>query len=186
MSPAPGHPDALRPATPRSPSGTMLVLVGPPGAGKTTVGALLAGRWGVASCDTDALVEAEAGKPVAEIFVDDGEPAFRALELAAVARALASNHGVLSLGGGAVTSQSTRALLREHRVVFLDVGLAAAASRVGLGVTRPLLLGNLRSQLKTLLDERRPLYTEVAHITVATDHLTAEAVADDVERQLRV
>ncbi len=91
---------------------------------------------------------------------------------------------MVALGGGAVTARATRALLSRHRVVFLDVGLAAAASRVGLGVTRPLLLGNVRSQLKTLLDARRPLYQEVSQLSVSTDDLPAEAVADKVEQHV--
>jgi shikimate kinase len=160
----------------------VVVLVGPPGAGKSTVAHLLAGRLGVASCDTDDLVVTRAGKPIADIFVDDGEAAFRKLESAAVADVLASERGVVALGGGAVTTAATRALLRSHRVVFLDVGLSAAAARVGLGGSRPLLLGNVRSQLKGLLDARRPLYEDVAELTVPTDGLTAEAVTDVLER----
>ncbi len=101
-----------------------------------------------------------------------------------VAEALAHNQGVLALGGGAVMTASTRALLADHRVVFLDVGMAEAAARVGLGVTRPLLLGNVRGQLKALLDSRRPLYLEVATVTVATNGLSVEAVADEIERSL--
>jgi shikimate kinase len=182
-----GASDDSRDAGRPSPGGDRprVVLVGPPGAGKSTVAALLASRWGVAACDTDDLIEARAGKPIADIFVDDGEVAFRALESAAVADALASERGVVALGGGAVTSAATRALLASQRVVFLDVGLPAAAARVGLGVTRPLLLGNVRSQLKALLDARRPLYEEVAELTVVTDDLSAEAVADSVDRYLR-
>jgi shikimate kinase len=184
-------PDALEPATEGradAPAADrpMVVLVGPPGAGKSTVAALLASRWGVASCDTDDLVEERAGKPIGEVFLDDGEPAFRALEQAAVAEALRSQRGVVALGGGAVTAKATRDLLSQQRVVFLDVGLAAAASRVGLGVTRPLLLGNVRSQLKALLDARRPLYEEVSQLSVVTDHLSAEAVADSIEQRLHV
>lgn len=162
----------------------VVVLVGAPGAGKSTVGAKLAHRWEVELQDTDAVIEQRAGKPISEVFIDEGEPAFRALEAVVVAESLAKHPGVLALGGGAVVSASTRALLAGHRVVFLDVGLAEAATRVGLGVTRPLLLGNVRGQLKALLDARRPLYREVATVTVETDGLSAEAVADEIESRL--
>lgn len=158
------------------------MLVGPPGAGKTAVGQVLADRWRVHFCDTDAAVEARAGKPVADIFIDDGEAAFRALERQAVAEALTGCVGVVSLGGGAVVAPETRAGLAGHRVVFLEVGLAAAAARVGLGASRPLLLGNVRGQLKALLDGRRGFYEQVALFTVATDGLGVAAVADEVER----
>ncbi|MFY9915087.1 MAG: shikimate kinase [Nocardioidaceae bacterium] len=157
-----------------------VVLVGPPGAGKTTVGRALAHRWDLEFRDTDADVEAVAGKAVAEIFVDEGEGYFRELEAAAVASALADHPGVLALGGGAVTTPTTRDRLHGHRVVFLDVGLADASSRVGLGVTRPLLLGNVRSQLKALLDARRPLYAGVAQVIVGTDGVDIDEVVDQV------
>jgi shikimate kinase len=150
------------------------------GAGKTTVGRLVADALGVGFLDTDHLVEERAGKPVSEIFVDDGEPAFRAMEHQAVADALASHSGVLALGGGAVLDPATRALLAGHRVVFLKVGLSDAASRVGLGVSRPLLLGNVRGRIKQLLDERTPIYTAVATDTVETDGRSADEVADEV------
>lgn len=160
--------------------GPVVVLVGPPGAGKTTVADALAARWDVAVRDTDHDIEAAEGVSVQEIFIDHGERHFRALEEVAVAAALAEHHGVLSLGGGAILSETTRSALAGHQVVFLDVGLAAAASRVGLGAGRPLLLGNVRSQLKSLMDERRPLYTAVASHVVVTDDLDARAVADRV------
>jgi shikimate kinase len=158
----------------------VLVLVGPPAAGKTTVGRMVADRLGVDFTDTDELVVAKAGKPVAEIFVDEGEQAFRALEAAAVADALAGTGGVLALGGGAVLSAATRRLLAGHPVVFLATGVPAAASRVGLNRDRPLLLGNPRQQLRALLDARLPLYREVATATVQTDELTLDEVADAV------
>lgn len=160
------------------------MIVGPPGAGKTTVGALLAARWGVDFSDTDAEIEKRADKPIRDIFVDDGEAAFRELEATAVQAALDGYDGVLALGGGAVANPDTRAALADHRVVFLDVGLADAAARVGLGTTRPLLLGNVRTQLKNLLDARRPLYRQVATVTVATDGLTADEVTDAVDKAL--
>jgi shikimate kinase len=147
------------------------------GAGKTTVGGLLAEGWGVGFRDTDQDVEARAGKAVQDIFVDEGEDAFRALERAAVAQALADHDGVLALGGGAVLSDETRALLDGHRVVFLRVGLADAAKRVGLGVSRPLLLGNVRGRMKQLIDERAPVYESVAVHVVDTDGLSADEVA---------
>ncbi len=158
----------------------VVVLVGPPGAGKSTVGGLLADRLGVPLRDTDEDVESRAGKSVADIFVDDGEQRFRELESESVAAALCEHDGVVSLGGGAVLAESTRKLLADHRVVFLDVGLAEAASRVGLGSARPLLLGNVRAQLKALLDERRPLYREVAYVVIDTNTRTPEEVADQV------
>lgn len=162
----------------------VLVVVGPPGAGKSTVGALLASKLGGALRDTDSDVERAAGKPISEIFIDDGEAVFRELERTAVAAALDEHQGVVALGGGAVTDAATRERLRAHRVVFLDVGLADAASRVGLNRDRPLLIGNPRAQLKKLLDQRRPLYVEVATITVDTSGRTPDDVAAEVLRHV--
>ncbi len=159
-----------------------LVIVGPPGAGKSTVGRLVASRLGGQLRDTDADVERVAGKPISDIFVEDGEAAFRELERAAVAAALNDHDGVIALGGGAVQDVATRELLASRRVVFLDVGLADAAARIGLNRDRPLLLGNVRAQLKKLMDERRPLYQQVATVTVNTSGRTPEDVADEVLR----
>ena len=160
--------------------GPRVVLVGAMGAGKTTVAGLLADRWGVAVRDTDQDVEATAGKPISEIFVDEGEERFRLLERAAVVEALAGHDGVLALGGGAVLDPRTRADLAGHLVVFLHVGLSDAVKRVGLGVGRPLLLGNVRARIKSLLDERAPVYDEVATLTVETDGRSPEDVAEEV------
>jgi shikimate kinase len=172
------------PADSRSGHGPRVVLVGPMGAGKTTVAGLLARRWGVEARDTDEDVEAVAGRPISEIFVDQGEEHFRRLERAAVREALAAHQGVLALGGGSVLDPDIRADLRGHRVVFLRVGLSDAVKRVGLGVGRPLLLGNVRSRIKALLDERMPLYLEVAQVTVDTDGRAPEDVAEEVAREV--
>ena len=156
----------------------VVVLVGPPGAGKTTVGTRLAQRLGVPFRDTDADVVATAGKPIAEVFIDDGEEHFRSLEREAVATALREHDGVLSLGGGAVLSEDTRSLLRQHVVALLEVDLSSAASRVGLNRDRPVLALNPRAQLKVLLEQRMPLYRAVAGITVDTTGRTADEVVD--------
>ncbi|WP_336923541.1 shikimate kinase [Aquipuribacter sp. SD81] len=157
--------------------GPLVVLVGPPGAGKTTVAAALGRLLGADVRDTDADVEARAGRTVAEIFVDSGEPVFRDLEREAVADAVASHRGVLALGGGAPVDPTSRARLAGQRVVFLDVGLAAAARRIGMDAPRPLLLDSPRATWTRLMDARRPVYTEVADLVVTTTELDAEAVA---------
>lgn len=162
----------------------VVVVVGPPGAGKTTVAELLAARLGVEVRDTDQDVEAAEGESIQDIFVSRGEAAFRALESAAVAEALRTHSGVLALGGGAVVDPGTRALLADHTVVHLDVGLAQAAARVGMNSGRPLLLGNVRGRLKQLMDQRRPLYEEVATVTIDTNDLTPEQVVDRILAEL--
>ncbi len=159
---------------------SLVVLVGPPGAGKSTVGRLLATQRCVPFRDTDTDIEQAAGKSIAEIFYDDGEAAFRSLERVAVAAALTEHSGVLSLGGGAVLDEGTRDALRDRFVVFLSVGLSDAARRVGLSRDRPVLALNPRATLATLLAERLSLYREVADVEIPTDGLTPEQVADRV------
>jgi shikimate kinase len=166
-------------------SGPLLVLVGPPASGKTTVGTAVAAALGAGFRDTDADVEAAAGATVADLFVQQGEPHFRALEERAVARALAEHDGVLALGGGAVLSAATRELLVGHgrrggTVVHLDVDVHDAARRAGLSRDRPLLAVNPRAMLRTMLEQRAPLYAEVATATVATQGRTPEDVVADV------
>ncbi|MFH8684107.1 shikimate kinase [Streptomyces lydicus] len=163
----------------------VVVLIGPPGAGKSTVGALLAERLGVGYRDTDADIVATAGRPIAEIFIDEGEPHFRELERAAVREAVERHPGVLSLGGGAIMDDGTRKLLSGLPVVFLDVELADAVKRVGLDAPRPLLAVNPRKQWRELMEKRRPLYTEVARAVIATGERTpgqvTEAIMDALE-----
>ncbi|WP_406425974.1 3-dehydroquinate synthase [Streptomyces sp. NBC_01589] len=161
-------------------SGPLIVLVGPMGVGKSTVGELLADRLGTTYRDTDADVVATAGKPISEIFYDEGEEHFRELEREAVRAAVAEHTGVLSLGGGAVLDETTRTLLVDHAVVYLSMDVEEAVKRVGLNTARPLLAVNPRRQWRELMDARRHHYTEVARATVATDGRTPEEVAQAV------
>jgi shikimate kinase len=162
-----------------------VVLVGAPGAGKTSVGRLVAERLGTGFRDTDDDVVALAGKPVSDIFVDDGEAAFRELERGAVARAVDEWPGVLALGGGAVLDPRTRQLLRSVAasgcpVVHLAVSAGEAYKRVGMARDRPLLLGAPRAQLTALLRARAPLYAEVATVALDTDGKEPGEVAEEV------
>ena len=164
------------PPEPPEPLGS-IVLIGAPGSGKSTVGAILAEQLGTEFLDVDAVIVERVGKPVAEIFADDGEAAFRRLEEQVTAELL-DGSGVLALGGGAVLSPRTRNALHGRRVVWLRVGLAAAVKRIGLDTARPLLLGNVRGRLLALLNERTPLYAAVASEVVDTDERTPNEVAE--------
>ena len=158
----------------------LAVLVGAPGAGKSTVGRRAAERLHCAVVDTDALIETAAGMSVSDIFVNLGEPEFRRLEEQAVAEAIAGHDGIVSLGGGAVLSELTRHRLRSAPVIWLRVSLQDAAQRVGMNTARPLLLGNVRGTLSQLLAQREPLYAEVATATVETSGRKTREVVDDV------
>ncbi|MEU0130916.1 MULTISPECIES: 3-dehydroquinate synthase [unclassified Streptomyces] len=155
----------------------LIVLVGPMGVGKSTVGELLAELLGTGYRDTDADVVATAGKAISEIFIDEGEERFRALEREAVRAAVDRHTGVLALGGGAVLDDGTRALLAGLPVVYLSMDVDEAVRRVGLNTARPLLAVNPRRQWRELMDARRHFYEEVARATVATDDRTPEEVA---------
>lgn len=170
--------------TPPPGTGPAVVLVGPPGAGKTTTGAALAELWGVPLLDTDRAVEQSQGRSVADIFIEQGEEAFRRLERAAVLDALARHRGVLALGGGAVLDPEVQAALAGHRVVFLDVGIADAAKRVGFDRSRPLLAVNPRAQWVRLMEARRPTYERLATARVDTAGRSPDEVAAEIVQRV--
>ena len=159
-------------------SGPLVVLVGPMGVGKSTVGLLLAERLGVSYRDTDDDIVAEQGRTIAEIFVDEGESAFRVIEKAAVRRALGEHDGVLALGGGAVLEAETRAALAGLRVGWLSMDAEEAVRRAGLDSARPLLAVNPHERWRELAEARRHLYEEVATAVVTTDGRTPEEVTE--------
>ena len=166
-----------------------VVLMGPPGAGKSSVGLALASLWGTDLRDTDVDIEKRAGKSVGDIFVEHGEAYFREEEHRAVVTALAGHDGVLSLGGGAPLHPLTREALNTYReeggaIVFLDVSLTAVVPRVGLNTTRPLLLGNPRQQWLALMNARRPIYESLATLTVLTDDKEPADIARHIAEEL--
>lgn len=163
----------------------VLVLIGSPGAGKSSVGRRVAEQLGVPFADSDALVEAAAGMTVSDIFVNQGEEAFRDLEAATIATAMSERAGVLSLGGGSVLREETRALLAGQRVVWLRVSVSDAAQRVGMNTARPLLLGNVRATLTGLLEQRNPIYAEVSTDVVDTAGRNVREVTEEVLRVVR-
>ena len=166
---------------------TLVILLGAPGAGKSTVGALLAKNLRLAFVDTDKVIEEISGKSVSQIFVDDGEDRFRALELEVLENQLSATDTVLSLGGGAPISPTAQALLKNSKSlkIFLDVSLSVAAPRVGFNRDRPLLLGNPRAQWQSLLDKRRPIYEDVADHCIKVDTLKANAIVSQIVEMIK-
>jgi shikimate kinase len=162
----------------------VVVLIGPPGAGKSAVGPLLAARLGVEFRDTDADVGAAAGKPVSDIFVEDGEQAFRELERKAASTALREHSGVLGLGSGAVLDPGVQQSLQGLPVVYLAADFSTVARRTGLDRPRVVIPGNPRGRLRAMLEERRPLYERLAAVTVETDDYDPEELAEQIAATL--
>jgi len=164
-----------------------IVLIGPPGSGKSTVGAALAHKLNIKFVDTDLLIEQREGKAITDIFVVDGEPHFRALELETLTSVLAMDNVIISLGGGAPVSEQAQQEIRssDSTVIFLDVSLATAAPRVGFNRDRPLLLANPRAQWQALSDKRRPIYEDLADLSVKVDDMSVEQIISDIELKLR-
>ena len=158
----------------------VVVLIGPPGSGKTTIGRKLARRLSLDFADTDALIESDQGRTIPEIFAEHGEPYFREIEERVVSEALANRGGVLSLGGGAVLSDRIRRLLRGRRVVHLTLGVAEGVRR-SRGPNRPLLeTGDATVKYQRMLTERSPLYREAAWRTVSTERRSSGKVIRDI------
>jgi shikimate kinase len=168
----------------RDAPGPAVILIGPPGSGKSTVGPLLAALLGVEFAETDGLIAQHAGKPVGDIFIDDGEAQFRALEREAVAQAITGQDGVIALGSGAVLDAGTRQRLAGQRVVYLETGFAAVARRTGIDAPHPPLPGNPRARLRALLTDRAALYQELALITAPTDEDDPEQLAEKIAAAL--
>jgi shikimate kinase len=161
------------------------VLIGPPGSGKTSVGPLLAERLGISFRETDADIAATAGQPVSDIFIEQGEPAFRQLEREAAARALREHDGILALGSGAVLDPDIQQRLEGLPVVYLAVDFGTVARRMGLDRPRVVIPGNPRGRLRAMLEQRRPLYEELATVTVETDDLDPDELAAEISARLK-
>lgn len=163
-----------------------IVLIGPPGAGKSTVGKALADHLSLEFLDTDALIEQSTGKSITDIFVVDGEPIFRAIELEILASVLKSEGAVVGLGGGAPISDEAQALISksDSHVIFLDVSLSTAAPRVGFNRDRPLLLGNPRAQWQALSDQRRPIYELLADQVIKVDDMEISAIVSAIVKEV--
>ena len=159
-----------------------IVLIGPPGSGKSTVGRSLAKRLDRKFFDTDSLIEERTQKKISEIFVDDGEDAFRLLELNVLKDVLQISNCVISLGGGAPIKDESQKLIGSSNVfvVFLDISLAAAAPRVGFNRDRPLLLGNPRAQWQSLNEARRPIYQKLASLSIKVDDMSVDQIVQEI------
>jgi shikimate kinase len=163
-----------------------ILLIGPPGAGKSTIGVALAKELSIDFIDTDQEVERETGKTITDIFVVDGETHFRAIELETLRKVLTLESGVISLGGGAPISQEAQEVIEQSNshTVFLDVSLATAAPRVGFNRDRPLLLGNPRAQWQALSDNRRPIYEKLADDAIKVDDMSVVQIVDEIKKNL--
>jgi len=158
------------------------VLIGPPGAGKSSVGRQLAKLLSCEILDTDLEIERKSGKKISEIFTDDGEVAFRAIEKTIVLEALQSAAGVVALGGGSVLDLDVADFLSKSAIpiAYLEVSISQAAPRVGFNKERPLLTINPRQQWMALMEKRRPIYESLATFTIATDNRKPAEVAQEI------
>ena len=158
------------------------VLIGPPGAGKSSVGRQLAKLWDCEVFDSDSEIERVSGKKIADIFTDDGEPAFREIEREVVLKALKEEPGVVALGGGSVLDSAVSEFLQSSSipVLYLEVSISQAAPRVGFNKERPLLAINPRQQWLQLMEKRRPIYEALATHSFNTDNRKPAEVAREI------
>ena len=158
-----------------------LVLIGPPGSGKSSVAKSLAKKTGKRYVDTDKVIEEREGKPITEIFLEDGEEHFRTVESEVVLQTLAGEDEIVSLGGGSILSEVVRDQLKKFSpIVYLVVSISNAAPRVGFNRERPLLLGNPRAQWLALMENRRPIYESLATFKVSTDNKKPDQVTTEI------
>jgi shikimate kinase len=164
-----------------------IVLIGPPGAGKSTVGKVLAEQLSLEFLDTDSLIEQSTGKSITDIFVVDGEQAFRAIEFQMLKTVLEKVDAIISLGGGAPISDEAQKLISDTdcQVIFLDISLSTAAPRVGFNRDRPLLLGNPRAQWQALSDQRRPIYEFLSDQTIKVDSLSVSEIVETIKKGMQ-
>jgi len=163
-----------------------IVLIGAPGSGKSTIGSALAAHLQWPFVDTDALIELKESKKITDLFVENGEGYFRAVEFETLQEVLKEESAVISLGGGAPISERAQDALAssDSIIVFLDVSLATAAPRVGFNRDRPLLLGNPRAQWQSLSDQRRPIYEKLATLSIKVDDMTVDEIISIIESEL--
>jgi shikimate kinase len=163
-----------------------IILMGPPGSGKSTVGKYLAKELGISLIDTDRIIEEREGRSISEIFLTDGEEGFRAIEKKVVLESLDVDDSIVALGGGSVLDSDVQARLTQcPEVIFLDVSISNAAPRVGFNKERPLLMGNPRQQWLQLMERRRSIYESLATRTVSTDNRKAQEVAHEIAQGVR-
>lgn len=166
----------------------VFVLIGPPGAGKSTIGGLLARRLDLAFVDTDMVIEERTKRRISDIFVEDGEETFRAIEEQIVLETLENSKGVIALGGGSILAANVQEELRpphrDRKVLYLDVSISNAAPRVGFNKERPLLMINPRAQWQELMNKRRPIYLSLADEVIDTNNLTPDEVVDEIVKRI--
>ena len=164
-----------------------VVLIGPPGAGKSTIGKALAKEIATEFIDSDSEIERITGKKISDIFVEEGEAVFRKTEVEVVTALLDGFEGVIALGGGAPINTQIQETLTgvEFPVIFIDVSISQAANRIGFNKDRPLLLINPRQQWMNLMSERRPIYEKLASQTVNSDSQKPHEVAKLISEKLK-